>query len=66
MIYVNGEIIEDYPNDFPFPSCLILGTNGSRKLHIVASINADMIYLITAYIPDPMKWDKDLKKRKEG
>lgn len=22
---LNGEIIEDYPEDFPFPSCLILG-----------------------------------------
>lgn len=33
---VNGEIIEEYPNDYPFPSCLILGiTIKCRYLHIV-------------------------------
>ena len=39
-----GEIIEDYPEDYPFPSCLILGKSGEVNIHIVASINADMIY----------------------
>ena len=56
-----GEIIEDYP----FPSCLILGKSGEVNIHIVASINADMIYLITAYIPNPDKWEDDFKTRKE-
>ena len=28
---MNGEIIEDYPDDFPHPSCLIFGHN-SRAL----------------------------------
>ena len=60
-----GEIIEDYPEDYPFPSCLILGKSGEVKIHIVASINADMIYLITAYIPNPDKWEDDFKTRKE-
>ena len=32
-----GEIIEDYPDDFPNPSCLIFGYNvNGRILHIVA------------------------------
>ena len=26
----NGEIIEQYPEDFPFPSCLILGKTYSN------------------------------------
>ena len=60
-----GEIIEDYPEDYPFPSCLILGKSGEVNIHIVASINADMIYLITAYIPNPDKWEDDFKTRKE-
>ena len=29
-----GEIIEDYPDDYPYPSCLLLG-NG---LHVVAGV----------------------------
>lgn len=60
-----GEIIEDYSEDYPFPSCLILGSSGERKLHIVASIDEGFIYLITAYEPDPERWDSEFKKRKE-
>lgn len=61
----DGEIIEDYPEDYPFPSCLILGKSDNKIIHIVASINDGMIYLITAYIPDPDKWEVDWKTRKE-
>ncbi|MGN0363362.1 MAG: DUF4258 domain-containing protein [Bilifractor sp.] len=60
-----GEIIEQYPEDFPVPSCLILGTSGSRKLHIVASIKDNMIWLITAYIPDADQWDESFRIRKK-
>jgi len=60
----NGEIIEDYPEDYPFPSCLILGKSGRRVIHLVASIDDGLIYLITAYVPDPMKWESDWKTRK--
>ena len=32
----NGEIIEQYPEDYPYPSCLLLGfTVNSRPLHVV-------------------------------
>lgn len=31
---IAGEIIEQYPNDYPFPSCLIFA-KGKRPLHIV-------------------------------
>jgi hypothetical protein len=65
MAIDNGEIIEYYPEDYPFPSCLILGNSDGRAIHLVASIDENMIYLITAYIPDPVKWDCDLKTRKE-
>ena len=60
-----GEIIEDYPDDYPFPSCLILGKSGERVIHIVASIDESMIYLITAYVPEPQNWEEDWKTRKE-
>ncbi len=60
-----GTIIEDYPNDFPHPSCLILGRSREMSLHICASLNDGLIYVITAYIPDPEKWEADLKTRKE-
>jgi len=56
----NGEIIEQYPSDFPFPSCLINGDN----LHIVCSIGIECLYIITAYRPAHEKWDAGGTKRK--
>lgn len=62
----NGEIIEQYPDDFPFPSCLILGLSiNDVYIHIVVSMNDDKIYLITAYIPDTDKWEADMKTRRQ-
>jgi hypothetical protein len=36
-IVSNGEVIEDYPNAFPFPAKLLLGWCNSRSIHIVAA-----------------------------
>ena len=59
-----GDIIEQYPDDYPFPSCLILGTASGKVIHVVASIDDGVIYIITAYIPDSNKWESDWKTRK--
>lgn len=61
----NGEITEQYPEDFPVPSCLILGNNNDKVIHVVASINDGFTYVITAYIPNIDKWEDDWKTRKE-
>ena len=60
---MTGEIIEQYPNDTPYPSCLILG---GGPLHIVAGIGQGMLWIITAYKPNPQKWENDWKTRKAG
>ena len=60
-----GEIIKQYPEDKPLPSCLILGFSvKSEYIHIVVSCDTDFIYLITAYFPNPEMWENDLKTRK--
>ncbi len=60
-----GEIIEDYPNDFPHPSCLIFGyTKENKVLHIVVGSNGETIFFITAYYPNTDKFETDLKTRK--
>ena len=62
----DGEIIEDYPNDFPNPSCLIFGyTVGGKILHVVAGCDGTAVYIITAYYPDTRKFNSDLRTRKE-
>ncbi|MBQ9196698.1 MAG: DUF4258 domain-containing protein [Clostridia bacterium] len=60
-----GRIIEQYPDDYPFPSCLILGYSEEKAIHVSASIEDSVMYIITAYIPDPAKWEADLSTRKE-
>jgi len=61
----SGEIIEQYPNDYPHPSALILGyTNNKTPLHAVIGVGGRFVWLITAYFPDPEKWESDLKTRK--
>ena len=60
----NGKIIEDYPDDKPFPSRLMLGEVNGRFIHIVVSQNNENFYLITAYEPDPELWDETFLKRK--
>lgn len=63
---MSGEIIEQYPDDYPYPSCLILGiTVGGKKIHIVCGTNDIELWLITAYYPDKDKWSEDYRSRKE-
>lgn len=56
-----GKIIEYYYEDYPYPSCLILGND----LHIVCGVNEDSVIMITAYYPDTAKWEEDMKTRRK-
>ena len=62
----NGKIIEYYYDDYPYPSCLILGRDKSNKdIHIVCGICEEYIYMVTAYHPNIDKWENDMKTRRE-
>ncbi|MFI3214143.1 MAG: DUF4258 domain-containing protein [Eubacteriales bacterium] len=62
---LNGIIIEQYPEDYPFPSCLILGqTTDKRPVHIVMSDEGTASRIITAYIPSTDKWELNYSTRK--
>lgn len=62
----NGKIIEQYPDDYPFPSCLILGmTVKQNYLHVVVGSNRVTLWIVTAYFPDLQKWENDFETRKE-
>lgn len=60
----NGEIIEEYLDDKPYPSYLALWFN-KKPLHVVFAKNYEdnEIIIITAYYPDKDKWSDDYKKR---
>ena len=62
-----GEMIEEYENDTPYPSCLILGWAGFRPLHIVVAENRDAKeqIVITVYEPTSFQWEEGFKRRKK-
>lgn len=63
---MTGTIIEEYPADYPFPSCLVLGTSHpAHYLHVVCGIGNDRLWIITAYKPDDSIWDESFTKRRE-
>lgn len=61
-----GEIIEDYPDDTPYPSRLVLGRFEGRYLHVVAADvpGTDDVVIITVYEPDPNVWDVAFRMRR--
>ncbi len=64
---LKGEIIEDYPDDRPYPSCLIFGeTFSGNPVHSVWAYNIDTGWavLITVYRPDPEKWFNWTQRKK--
>lgn len=63
----NCEIIEQYPEDYPYPSCLVLGlTKAHKHIRIVCGASNVELWLITAYYPDIEKWEPDYKIRREN
>jgi len=62
---LTGEIIEQYPADYPYPSCLIYCLLESKKhLHTVVGLGDNRIWIVTAYYPDKREWESDYKTRK--
>ena len=60
-----GEIIEHYPSDFPYPSCLIMGYSIENDcLHVVCGCNQEIVKIITAYHPSAGHFEQDNKTRK--
>lgn len=64
-ILMQGETIEHYDDDKPYPSRLILGWINERAIHVVAADNTadNEIVIVTVYEPDKEKWSVDFKRR---
>jgi len=64
----NGEIIESYLDDKPYPSFLVLGYENNdvtKPLHVVYAKDDENIIIITAYRPSKDKWSNDYRQRIE-
>jgi hypothetical protein len=64
---IHGEVIEDYPDDRPFPSALFFHMNDQMPIHVVAAYDAQAqwVFIITAYRPDRRHFEADFKTRRQ-
>lgn len=59
-------VVEEYPEDQPFPSRLVLGWPQGEAIHVhvAADTASDRLIVVTAYRPDPARWESDFRRRK--
>ncbi|MFZ3091552.1 MAG: DUF4258 domain-containing protein [Nitrospirota bacterium] len=66
FVVLNGEIIEDYPEDKRGHSCLMFGMpDNKRPLHVVCAPKEEYLAIITTYVPSLEKWEPDFKTRRK-
>lgn len=60
------EIIEEYPEDKYLLSYLIRAEHERLvfHVHIATDIIGDNVRIVTAYIPDPGRWEDDFRRRR--
>jgi hypothetical protein len=65
-VLLSGELVEDYPDDHPFPSGLFLDWIRSRPLHVLAAFDGEreQVFMITTYEPDRAHFEADFKTRR--
>jgi len=63
-----AQVIEDYPDDKPYPSALLLGfTRSRRPLHVVGALDEQgQLIIITVYEPDMRRWAVGWKARRKA
>lgn len=61
-----GQIIENYPDDTPYPSALVLGFARNRPVHVVVALDPSVpeAHIITVYEPSPDEFEPDWRTRR--
>ncbi len=60
---LEGEIIEEYLDDKPYPSFLLCAKLDEKYLHVVCAVAREQLFIITTYYPDVNIWLSHRKRR---
>ena len=64
---LQGDVIEDYPDDARGHSCLMLGIGDEgRRIHVVCAPKDDYLAVITAYVPEAAERDSEFRNRRRS
>jgi len=64
---LNGEILENYPDDQRGRSCLVLGYSNNRPIHVVCGYSKHQwIRILTVYLPQKPKWLNERTRAKRS
>ena len=68
LVLQQGTVIEEYPDDLPFPSYLLLAKVNNRPIHVVMAqdLVERKVIIITVYEPDSNKWEDGFEKRRQS
>lgn len=66
-VLLSGEIVEEYPDDKPFPTALFLGWFKGEPFHVVTAFDSvsDYCFIVTAYEPDLDHFEPDYRTRRK-
>lgn len=61
-----GEVIKEYPDDQPYPSCLILWFSDYMPIHVVVARDESdfSCYIVTTYVPSEAIWQAGFREKK--
>lgn len=60
---LEGEIIEEYFDDKPYPSVLLCAKLDEKYLHVVCAVAKEQLFIITTYYPDENIWLNPRKRK---
>ncbi len=60
---IEGEIIEEYRDDKPYPSFLLYAKLDQKYLHVVCAVAEEQLFIITTYYPDENLWEAHRKRK---
>lgn len=61
-----GDVVEEYPDDEPWPETVLLGETSHGPIHVVVGRDSETgrCVMITVYWPDHHRWDDEFRRRR--